>query len=391
MVWGGGASAPARTHQRDGAEVVTWPGVDPAPLVRAGVPVRPAEAVIGDQGLAAATAAARTWTRLWGRLPLVDGESFREIVSWRDTSLLWLTEGFLRHETAGPQCAEIVEISLRLLDATGVSEVDAVGLAPTDATLLARACTARGVLFHGPTPKARPLRSAAPGHAGGLRALGRVLAPGAPPPPPSPSTTAGPADGPPLLLIPAREADARPLQPLLDAAAVEFSRPGVIVPVPALGRWETRRVRRAATEANGRLRRCWKRLRGAPGLVESYRHQDVGFSDLAEHDLERILLGHLPGAVLRLEAAVELFSVVRPAVVLLSGSPRDERRALLAACAVARVPAAVLHPGPVGPEEIDRDDGGPRAEVTFVWEPGSEPGPALARLDEAARARVEPE
>jgi len=88
---------------------------------------------------------------------------------------------------------------------------------------------------------------------------------------------------------------------------------------------------------------------------------------------------------------VELFSVVRPAVVLLSGSPRDERRALLAACAVARVPAAVLHPGPVGPEEIDRDDGGPRAEVTFVWEPGSEPGPALARLDEAARARVEPE
>ncbi|MGD8897064.1 MAG: hypothetical protein PVJ73_13590, partial [Acidobacteriota bacterium] len=73
MVWGGGASAPARTHQRDGAEVVTWPGVDPAPLVRAGVPVRPAEAVIGDQGLAAATAAARTWTRLWGRLPLLDG------------------------------------------------------------------------------------------------------------------------------------------------------------------------------------------------------------------------------------------------------------------------------------------------------------------------------
>jgi len=51
----------------------------------------------------------------------------------------------------------------------------------------------------------------------------------------------------------------------------------------------------------------------------------------------------------------------------------------------------VLHPGPVEPEELDRHDGGPRAEVTFVWEPGSEPGPALARLAEAARARVEPE
>ena len=164
-----------------------------------------------------------------------------------------------------------------------------------------------------------------------------------------------------------------------------------MVPAAALARWETRRVRGSAAEAAGRLRRCWKRLRGTPGLLESYRHQDVGFSDLAEQDLERILLAHLPGAVLRLEAAVELLSVVRPALVVVSGSPRDERRALLAACAAVRVPAAVLHPEPVGPEDFDRDDGGPRAEITFVWEPGSDPGPALAQLGEAARARVDTE
>jgi hypothetical protein len=391
VVWGGGASAPARAHQRDGAEVVAWPGADPAALVRAGVSARPAEAVIGDEGLAAATAAARTWTRLWGRLPLVDGRCFRELVSWHDTSLLWLAEGFIRHETAGPRCAELAEISLRLLEATDASEVDVVGLAPPEATLLSRACIARGVLFHGSTPTARPIRSAPPGRPAGLRALGRVLAPGGPPPPPAPATTAGPAEGAPLLLIAARENDDLPLHPLLEAAAAELSLPGVIVPAVALVRWETRRARRAAAEAEGLLRQSWKRLRGAPGLLESYRHRGVGFSDLADHDLERILIGHLPAAVLRLEAAMELLSVARPAVVVLCGSPRDERRALLAACAIARIPAAVLHPGPIEPEELDRDDGGPRAAATFVWEPGSEPGPALARIAEAARARVGPE
>jgi hypothetical protein len=371
--------------------VVAWPGADPASLVRAGVPVRPTEAVIGDEGLTAATAAARTWTRLWGRLPLVDGRSFKELVCWRERSLLWMAEGFIRHETAGPRCAELVEISLRLLEATGAGEVDVSGLAPPEAVLLSRACTARGVLHHGPTPKARPLRSGRAGRPAGLRALGRVLAPGEPPPPPAPVMKAGPVEGAPVLMIPARESDALPLQPLLEAAAAELLRPGVIVAATALAPWETRRARRAAAEAEGDLRRCWKRLRGTPGLLESYRHRDVGFSDLAGDDLERILLGHLPKAVLRLEAAVELLSRVRPALVVLSGSPRDERRTLLAACNVAGVPAAVIHPAPIGPEDLDRDDGGPRAEATFVWEPGSEPGPALARLGEAARARVEPE
>jgi hypothetical protein len=348
--------------------------------------------VIGDQGLAAAATAARTWARLWGRLPLVDGQSFRELVCWRDNSLLWLAEGFIRNETAGPRCAELAEISLQLLESTGAGEVDAIGLEGPDAVLLARACTARGVLFHGSTPKARPLRrSAPPEPPPGLRALARVLAPADPPPPPAPSTATAPADGDPVLLITARESEAPPLQPFLEAAAAGLRRPGAVVAATSLPKWETRRVRRGAAEATGSLRRSWKRLQGGPGLVESYRHRDVGFSDLAGDDLERILLGHLPRAVLRLEAAVELLSRVRPALVVLSGSPRDERRTLLAACATTGIPAGVLHTAPIGPDDLDRDDGGPRAEVTFVWEPGSEPGPALARLAAAVRARVERE
>jgi hypothetical protein len=370
--------------------VVTWPGADPAALVRAGVPARPAEAVIGDEGLGAAIRAARNWASLWGGLPLLDGRSFKELVSWRGMSLLWLTEGFIRHETAGPHCAALAEISLRLLEATGASEIDVAGLGAPETALLARACTARGVLFHGPTPKPGPQRAAPHGRPLGLGALGRALAPVGPPPPPSPWTAAGASEGAPLLLVPARDEEAPPFRPLLEAVAAELSLPGLVVPATALARWETRRVRRAAAEAERLLRQRFEELRTAAGLVDSYRHQGVRFADLAGHDLELILLGHLPKAVLQLEAAIELVSTVRPAVVVLSGATRDDRRTLLAACGVVQAPAAVLHPGAVEPEELDRDDGGPRAEVTFTWEPGTYAAPALARLREAARARVSP-
>ena len=368
--------------------MVAWPGADPAALVRSAVPVRPVEAVIGDAGLRAAAAAARTWARLWARVPLLDGKSFRELASWRDTSLLWLAEGFIRNETAGPRCAELAEIALRLLEATSPTEVDAVGLGPAEVAILSRACTARGVLSHGRAPRVRPLRPASTHPRSGLGAFARALAPRQPPAPPAPFVP-GPAGSPPLLLIPDHESDALPMQPLLAAAAAELSLPAMVVPAPSLTRWETRRERRAAAAAQGQLRDLWKQLRDAPGVLESYRHRDIGFSDLAGDDLERLLLAHLPGAVLRLETAIGLIATtVRPTMVILTGGRRDERRTLLAACAAAGVPAVVVHPAPLAAEELDRTDGGPRAEATFVWQPGSDPAPAVARLLEAARARV---
>jgi hypothetical protein len=151
-------------------------------------------------------------------------------------------------------------------------------------------------------------------------------------------------------------------------------------------------VRRAAAEAERHLRAVWKRLRGRPGVLGAYRHRDVGFSDLADDDLKHVMLDHLPGAVRRLEAAIEVLTAsARPAAVVVSGVRRDERRGLIAACAAAGIPSLVLHPAPVPREEQDRDDGGPRPDATLVWEPGSDPAPVLARLAEVTRANVSPE
>jgi hypothetical protein len=191
-----------------------------------------------------------------------------------------------------------------------------------------------------------------------------------------------------MLVVPPRKSDTPTLVPLLEAAAADLGMPAVVVPFEDLRRWETRRVEQAVSEAETLLRERRTRLRDAPGLHESYAHRGVGFADLARNDLDTILLGRLPAAVRMLEAAIELISGPgRPAMVLLSDGGRDDRRALVAASAAGGVPAVVVHRGPVGPEEVDRTDGGPRAAATLVWEPGSDPAPAVVRLREV-RARV---
>jgi hypothetical protein len=390
VVWGGGSPSPARERQRGGAAVVIWPGAPAASLEREGIPFRAVEDVLGPAGLAAADTAARTWARVWGRLPLLDGKSFRELVEWRGTSLLWCAEAFLRDETAGPRCARTAEIALRLLEATTPSEVDAPGLLPKDALLLARACTVRGVLFHGAAPgPGRPLAVDRPTPRGGLK---RVIADAlAPAHPPSLGTLPAvePGSEAPLVALVAGEEERLALATLLEAASAGLGRGVAVVTLAELPRWETRRVRRAASEAEALLREQWRRLRGTPGLGESYAHRGVPFADLAAGDLEALLAGHLPAVVRRIESARELVVSSRAAAVLLAVPGRDARRALLHACASAGVAAVLVRLGVPGAGEADRADAGPRPVATLEWEEGQDPRPVVARLREAARGRVE--
>jgi hypothetical protein len=364
---------------------VSWPGAAVGPLVKAGLPAESGDDAIGDAGRDAVESAGRTWARLWGRLPLLDGKSFRELVSWRETSLLWLAEAFIRDETVGPRCARLAEAALRLLDATRPDEVDALGLPGPAAALLARACTVRGVLYHGPAPRARPLRSSSSRR--GRPSLLRLVLPrrGVPLPPGAPAAGSGAC----LLVLLGPESDAESLGPFLRAAEADLGLRGVVVSAADLGRWETRRVRRAVRDAKRRLREHGQRLRRAPGLHESYTHRGVGFADLAGGDLDAILR-HLPDGVRLLETAIEFQAAARPAVLALAGWPRDQRRALLAGADAAGSASVVLRIGAEDPDDLDRADGGPRARATVTLEPGGDPAPALARLREAARATLEP-
>jgi hypothetical protein len=389
VVWGGGSSAPARAHWAEGGAVVGWPGAPGSSLEREGIPFRAVEDVVGPEGLAAADTAARTWARVWGRLPLVDGKSFRELVEWREASLLWCAEAFLRDETAGPRCARTAELALRLLEATTPSEVDAPGLLPADALLLARACTVRGVLFHGaPRGPGRALTVDRPAPRGGLRrAIADALAPAHPPPLHAlPAVEAG-VEGPFLVLL-AGEEERLAMAPLLEAVSADLRRGVAIVTLAELPRWETRRARRAAADAEALLRERRRQLRGTPGLAESYSHRGVSFADLAAGDLEALVEGHLPAVVRRIEAARELVVSARAAVVLLAVPGRDERRSLLHACSSAGVAAVVVRLGARGAGDPERADAGPRPVAVLDWASGDDPRPVVARLSEAVRGRV---
>jgi hypothetical protein len=390
VVWGGGSPGLARERQGEGAAVVCWPGASGSSLERGGVAFRTVEDVLGAEGLAAADAAARTWARVWGRRPLVDGKSFRDLVEWRGASLLWCAEAFLRHRTTGPRCARTADVALRLLEATAPAEVDALGLPAQDALLLARACTVRGVLFHGPSPG--PGRPLAVDRSSSRGSLGRVLAKAfAPSHPPSlrgsPAAAVG-AEGP-IVAVVAGEEDRPALEELLAALSADLWRGGAIVSLDELSRWETRRALEAASEAEAQLRGPLLALRGTPGLTESYSHRGVGFADLASSDLEALLLGHLPGILRRIEATRELVDSTRAAAVLLAVPDRDVRRALVHACSSSGVPAVVVRLAPAAPFEQDRADAGPRPAATLEWEAGLDPRPVVARLRDAVRGRVE--
>jgi hypothetical protein len=383
VVWGGGGVAPARARQREGALVVAWTDAPVAALESEGIPFRPVDEVLGPEGLAAAEGAARTWARVWGRLPLADGRSFRELVEWRGSSLLWSATAFLLEETAGPRCARTAEAALRLLEATAAVEVDASGLDPADALLLSRACTERGVLFHGRVGGAgRPLPVARPAVRSGLgRLLSDARAPATAPAPPPPLAGAGSGAAPILALI-GLEEERDLIESLLRCVSDELGRPIVAVSLGDLPRWETRRARRAIEEADAILRERQARLLGTPGLAASYAHRGVSFSDLAAGDLEALLRGALPAAARRIEAARELLAAARPAAVLVAVDGRDERRSLLHACAADGFGGVVVRRGaPGGPE---RADGGPRPVALCDWEPD----PVAEALREAARGRV---
>lgn len=383
VAWGGGDVRGARWRQAEGALVVAWEGADARPLARAGVAFRPLEEVLGSEGLAAADAAGRGFARVWARLALREGRSFRELVDWRGESLLWACEGFLRAHTAAPHAARGAELCLRLVETLAPREVDALGLAEADVVLLARACTACGVLFHGEPPAAKaPVGRRADGPPRALGSwLGRLARAAAMP-------AAGP-DAPPLLLalVPGRDEGAA-LAPLLAAVSADLWLRTTILDAAGRERFSSAASRAAASEAVARLRATHAALAGTPALAASYVQRGVGFAELATGDLDLLLLRRLPELVRGLETTFAALEALRPALVLVVEPEHDARRALGLAAAAAGVPWATLRLEAGADEEPDRADAGPRPAAMLVLARGTDPRSLLAPLREAARGRV---
>jgi len=383
VAWGGGETRVARARQAEGALIVAWEGADTFALERAALPFRRLEQVLGAEGLAGAEAAGRGFARVWARVPLSEGRSFRELVGWRGQSLLWACEAFQRTRTAATRGARGAELCLRLLDVLEPRELDACGLARADAVLLARACTVRGVLYHGTAPAPGPSRGDPAGlppaaRRGWLQRLVRRRA----------AQSAGPGETTLLVALVPGRAERAALTPLLEAVAADLWLRTLVLDTEERERFANAATRRASQQAVAQLRATHDALAGTPALATSYAHRGVGFAELAAGDLALLLLGRLPEVVRGLETTLAMLEALRPALLLAVEPEHDARRGLGLAAAAAGVPWVALRVDAAEQDEPERADAGPHPALALTFLRGADPRPLVVRLREAARGRV---
>jgi CDP-glycerol:poly(glycerophosphate) glycerophosphotransferase len=403
VLWGDGGVEAARSRHEEGAALLLWDGERSKALEAAGIPYRTAASLTaGAQD--EIDEAAMAWTKDWGRRPLLDGKSFRELFAWKGVSLWWFAELYLHHSTDAPRHVRVIESVHRILDAEAPDELETVGLSPEDTLLVERTCTAHGVLFHGPRrlsrfpadrkvaavvrssrwnaakalvteakarlagPPSAPPEGAAPtvlflSHA----AFWRARAEEAPAPhvagrEPMAGDVAGYEHYFDRLIPAAAEAGLRPFVVAVGPRAayrrrgrreqltewLRFGSPGD--PFVHVNRYSDARVHREVRRATAMIRQGWERLRRSPALADAFSHRGVAFADLALADLAGTMLLQLPWAVRCYEEMAAALVSVRPAVVCLYAESSGWGRAAVAACRAAGVPTVAIQHGIVYPK-----------------------------------------
>ena len=345
-----------------------------------------ARAQLTLEDLDRADEAAIAWTRAFGKRPLLDGKSFRELFRWKDVSLWWFAELYLHHSTAATRYVRWIDMFHATLAREAPDEVVAQGLSVEEALLLARCCTARGVLFQDPPrPPLRRLRWRATRRRLQSRwneiktlaaALKATIAR------PTLADRAGPARA--LFLSHAafwkdRATELGAIEEYehyFDRLIPETEKRGTLKPwVVAVGpraafrrRGKAERLRdwlslaergpfehinrhvsfgvlSATLGIGSEMRRAWQTLRVSPALAELFSHRGVRFDDLALPDLAGTLLLQVPWAVRSYEEMARALAATHPAIAVLYAESSGWGRAAVAACRAARVPTLGIQHG----------------------------------------------
>ena len=368
------------------AAIVAWDEAAERGLRGRAATARTVAQILGPEAAEEVDTAAVRWTKDWGRRPLLDGCSFRDLYDWKGVSLWWFAELFLHHSTEATRFVRVIETVHRLLDAETPDEVEAHGLADDEARLVERTCLARGVLFHaGPvrrTPRrtATAVRRRARWNGAKAWATAAKSALSGPAPAPGPGApvalflshaafwrerSSGTGGAPRAYehyfdrLIPALGESAT-LRPFVVAVGprAAFRRRGLGERLSDwlrlhgdgegyvhVNRYFTRRVARETRRGTALAERIWKELSGRPAVRETFSHRGVAFADLSEADLAATVLLQLPWAIRSYEEMAAVLEAVRPAVVCLYAESSGWGRAALAACRAARVPAVAVQHG----------------------------------------------
>ena len=360
----------------------------------------------------AADEAAMAWTKSLGRRAWKDGRSLRELLAWRDIPLWWLAELYLYHSTGAPGRVRVIETCARILERDRPDEVEAEGLDAEETLLLARTCSALGVLFHERPPVPRASSEATASWRSRLNTAKTVLTVlkaalvGRPTPPPAGARTVlflshaafwkervDPETSEPQLyehyfdrIIPELEKEGGwsaavlalgPRAPFRRRGRSEQVRDWLQLrpdagPYVHVNRLASLRVLREVWQGTRRMRALWRELRASAARSDLFSHRGAGFSDLSSGDLAETLLLQLPWAIRSIADMREALAFFRPAAVCLYAESSGWGRAALIACRAASVPTVAIQHGIVYPKYFsyrhDADEADcPRPDRTAVF------------------------
>lgn len=400
----------ARAAHARGERVIAFSDDASGRLEAAAIPFSRSVDALGDDPEMPLYRAAADWTQGFGSKAVdAGGQTLKEALRYRGTTLWWWAELYLHHNTEAVQRVRFLETAARVIERFGGSAIRTHGL-PADETLLAeRLCAARNLGFTRGETAADARPGARSAMTAGLLEASKLVA-----------TAVKGAGGPDDRLVPrsvvfishaafwktriGADGHEESYEHYFDALLSGAKRRGL--PVVTLGvgpqstfrtrtaseKWKERlsalrderyvhinrfvtpKVAAAALKAFGSALGVRNRFQGAASLRSAFSHRGVAFDDLSPEDLERTLLHQVPWAARCLLEFDAAFRDLDPRLVCLYAESSGLGRAAIESARALKVKTlgvqhGILYPNYFSYERTAADValGTPLADTTAMY------------------------
>lgn len=406
----GASVEPARAAHARGDRVIAFSDETSGRLAAAAIPFSRSVDALGDDPEMALYRAAADWTQEFGTKAVdANGQTLRDALRYRDTTLWWWAELYLHHNTEAARRVRFLETAARVIERFGGSSVRTHGLSTDETLLTERLCASRNLGFTRGETAADPRPGARSAMTSGLLEASKLVA-----------TAVKGAGGPDERLVPGSvvfvshaafwktrigaDGGEESYEHYFDALLSGAKRRGL--PVVTLGvgpqstfrtrtaseKWKERlsvqkderyvhinrfvtpKVAAAALKAFGNALGVRSRFLGASSLRTAFSHRGVAFDDLSQEDLGRTLLHQVPWAARCLLEFDATFRELDPRLVCLYAESSGLGRAAIESARALKVRTlgvqhGILYPNYFSYERTAADValGTPIADTTAMY------------------------
>lgn len=406
----GSAVEAARAALARGLRIVALSEAAGKELWSAGLPFTRSLESLGDDPEMPLYRAAADWTKAFGSRCVDDaGQTLKDALRYRNTTLWWWAELYLHHNTEAVRRVRFLETVSRVAEHLNARSVETHDLSSDETRLLERFCAARGLGFRAGEERVGATSARRSALTAGLLEASKMVA-----------TAAKSAGGRDARLVPdsvvfishaafwrtrvAKDGTTEDYEHYLDSLlgeAVKRDWPVVRLGVGPqstfrtrsagekwkerlslqpdkryvhINRFVTPRLAAAALKVFGRAMGVHKRFRTAASLGAAFSHQGVSFGGESSEDLARTLLHQVPWAARSLLEFDAAFRELNPRVVCLYAESSGLGRSAIAAAQSRKVKTIGVQHGILYPNyfsyERSADDiaqGTPLPDITAMY------------------------